>query len=185
MYCASSAAAVAADTDTAGIIPQRRSEIAIDPRGLFCLTVVYTICRAHMMVEMFVSLREVPVDAYRVPQWSQHFPSFGQAIQSSLPLPSFSLLRCCDCTVLSWQRTGQSPTLFSSPHLAFITRAFVCTTALNSVLTIFVTQPSSRSQTSQCYCFNIFALQNRRSQSSLCGGMVETRCTKTLCVSRC
>ena len=38
---------------------------------------VYVLCRLYMMVEMFVSLRAVPADVYKTPQWSQYFPSFG------------------------------------------------------------------------------------------------------------
>jgi hypothetical protein len=38
---------------------------------------VYTISRLYMFVEMFVSLRAVPVSVYQTPQWSQYFPSFG------------------------------------------------------------------------------------------------------------
>ncbi len=38
---------------------------------------LYALCRMYMMVEMFINLRALPVDAYRTPQWSQYLPSFG------------------------------------------------------------------------------------------------------------
>lgn len=38
---------------------------------------LYVLCRLYMVVEMFINLRAVPADVYRVPQWSQYFPSFG------------------------------------------------------------------------------------------------------------
>jgi hypothetical protein len=41
------------------------------------LMAAYTLCRLYMMVEMFVSLRDVPADVYKTPQWSQYFPSFS------------------------------------------------------------------------------------------------------------
>lgn len=37
---------------------------------------LYVLCRTYMVVEMFLSLRAVPADVYRTPQWSQYFP-FG------------------------------------------------------------------------------------------------------------
>jgi hypothetical protein len=39
--------------------------------GLYCLF------RTYMFVEMFVALRDVPVDVYKTVQWSQYFPSLG------------------------------------------------------------------------------------------------------------
>ncbi|KAH6622410.1 hypothetical protein C7974DRAFT_221926 [Boeremia exigua] len=38
---------------------------------------LYVVCRVYMLVEMFLSLRAVPADVYRTPQWSQYLPSFG------------------------------------------------------------------------------------------------------------
>jgi hypothetical protein len=41
------------------------------------LAILYTTVRLYMFVEMFVSLRAVPASAYRTPEWSQYFPTFG------------------------------------------------------------------------------------------------------------
>jgi hypothetical protein len=38
---------------------------------------IYCLFRFYMFVEMFVALRDVPVDVYRTVQWSQYFPSLG------------------------------------------------------------------------------------------------------------
>lgn len=40
-------------------------------------TCIYTLFRLYMFIEMFASLRAVPVSVYQTPQWSQYFPSFG------------------------------------------------------------------------------------------------------------
>ena len=44
---------------------------------VFAIGGLYVLCRLYMLVEMFVSLRAVPADVYKTPQWSQYFPSFG------------------------------------------------------------------------------------------------------------
>jgi hypothetical protein len=38
---------------------------------------IYCLFRFYMFVEMFVALRDVPVDVYKTVQWSQYFPSLG------------------------------------------------------------------------------------------------------------
>jgi hypothetical protein len=38
---------------------------------------LYSLFRFYMFVEMFVALRDVPVDVYKTVQWSQYFPSLG------------------------------------------------------------------------------------------------------------
>lgn len=45
--------------------------------SIFAVFGLYIICRLYMMVEMFASLRAVPADVYKTPQWSQYIPSFG------------------------------------------------------------------------------------------------------------
>jgi hypothetical protein len=45
--------------------------------SLLLLNVPYILFRVYMFVEMFVALRDVPVDVYKTVQWSQYFPSLG------------------------------------------------------------------------------------------------------------
>lgn len=37
-----------------------------------------------MLVEMFVGLKVVLADVYRVPQWSQYFPAFNRCIGAKI-----------------------------------------------------------------------------------------------------
>jgi hypothetical protein len=41
------------------------------------VSILYTLFRVYMFVEMFASLRAVPASVYQTPQWSQYFPALG------------------------------------------------------------------------------------------------------------
>jgi hypothetical protein len=41
------------------------------------MMVIYVLCRLYMLVDMFVSLRDVPIGVYKTPQWSQYFFSIS------------------------------------------------------------------------------------------------------------
>ena len=42
--------------------------------GLCCLGATCTISRVYLVVEAFISLRRVPIEAYQIPNWTQWVP---------------------------------------------------------------------------------------------------------------
>lgn len=54
----------------------RKRERALDNLA-YCTIGIYSLCRLYMFIEMFISLRSIPLGVYQTPQWSQYFPGFG------------------------------------------------------------------------------------------------------------
>ena len=58
------------------MIPHKALGLEVITAGAFLIYVIYCCCRIFLVVEAFVSIRKLPIDAYKTPAWTQLLPHF-------------------------------------------------------------------------------------------------------------
>ncbi len=56
-----------------------RNENWMQSAGFITVLFIYSLARTFIVVEAFISLRRLPVDAYKIPDWAVWWPNFGSA----------------------------------------------------------------------------------------------------------